>query len=127
MGPPYLVVYRIEPSVVVILRVPHGAHRWRRDAAATNPPLLIEVAVSERGLGFCHRRYVTAGAAEIIGFVRDAQAKGANRGRGAVGSVASPRQPRARRHGHQLGRCQGTDRMAAGVMSARIEAWESSA
>lgn len=31
VGTPYIVVYRIEPSVVVILRVLHGAQRWPRD------------------------------------------------------------------------------------------------
>ncbi len=31
VGTPYTVVYRIEPSVVVILRVLHGAQRWPRD------------------------------------------------------------------------------------------------
>ncbi|MGH2602938.1 MAG: type II toxin-antitoxin system RelE/ParE family toxin [Dehalococcoidia bacterium] len=28
MGTPYIVVYRVEPSAVVILRVLHGAQRW---------------------------------------------------------------------------------------------------
>lgn len=28
VGTPYIVVYRIEPSAVVILRVLHGAQRW---------------------------------------------------------------------------------------------------
>jgi toxin ParE1/3/4 len=31
VGTPYIVVYRIEPSAVVILRVLHGAQRWPRD------------------------------------------------------------------------------------------------
>lgn len=31
VGTPYTVVYRIEPSSVVILRVLHGAQRWPRD------------------------------------------------------------------------------------------------
>jgi toxin ParE1/3/4 len=30
-GTPYIVVYRIEPSAVVILRVLHTAQRWSRD------------------------------------------------------------------------------------------------
>jgi toxin ParE1/3/4 len=30
VGTPYIVVYRIEPSAVVILRVLHGAQRWPR-------------------------------------------------------------------------------------------------
>jgi toxin ParE1/3/4 len=28
VGTPYIVVYRVEPSAVVILRVLHGAQRW---------------------------------------------------------------------------------------------------
>jgi len=31
VGTPYIVVYRIEPAAVVILRVLHGAQRWPRD------------------------------------------------------------------------------------------------
>lgn len=31
VGTPYMVVYRIEPSAVVILRVLHGAQRWPPD------------------------------------------------------------------------------------------------
>ena len=31
VGTPCIVVYRIEPSAVVILRVLHGAQRWPRD------------------------------------------------------------------------------------------------
>jgi toxin ParE1/3/4 len=28
MGTPYVVVYRVEPAAVVVLRVLHGAQRW---------------------------------------------------------------------------------------------------
>lgn len=28
VGTPYVVVYRIEPSVVLVLRILHGAQRW---------------------------------------------------------------------------------------------------
>jgi toxin ParE1/3/4 len=28
VGTPYIVVYRVEPSAVVILRILHGAQRW---------------------------------------------------------------------------------------------------
>jgi len=31
VGTPYIVVYRIEPAAVVILRVLHGAQRWPSD------------------------------------------------------------------------------------------------
>lgn len=31
VGTPYILVYRIEPAAVVILRVLHGAQRWPRD------------------------------------------------------------------------------------------------
>ena len=31
VGIPYIVVYRIEPNVVVILRLLHGAQDWPRD------------------------------------------------------------------------------------------------
>lgn len=31
VGTPYIIVYRLEPSAVVILRVLHGAQRWPRD------------------------------------------------------------------------------------------------
>ncbi|MEX2621870.1 MAG: type II toxin-antitoxin system RelE/ParE family toxin [Egibacteraceae bacterium] len=31
VGTPYLVVYRLEPAAVVILRILHGAQRWPRD------------------------------------------------------------------------------------------------
>jgi len=60
----------------------------------------IGVGVSGRGLDCLQRRDLTAGAADIIGIVRDAQPKGANRGRGAAWSVAAPREPRALRQCH---------------------------
>lgn len=28
VGTPYIVVYRVEPAVVVVLRILHGARRW---------------------------------------------------------------------------------------------------